>query len=142
MKIDWKRKLSSRKFWMALASFVCMLVLYFSEDNNDAQKVTCIIMAGASLIAYTIGESMADCSHAGANGQTKNKASAENDEDILDNPTLYMPSMAAVYQPPQPFQQQENRQTQATQPQQSAGYRAQQQNSGAYRGAQQSAPRK
>ena len=28
-KIDWKRKLTSRKFWMAIAGFVSMLVVAF-----------------------------------------------------------------------------------------------------------------
>lgn len=59
-KIDWKRKLTSRKFWAAAAGFVSMLLVFFGKDAGTAQQVTALIMAGASLIAYIIGEGLAD----------------------------------------------------------------------------------
>ncbi len=36
MKIDWKRKLTSRKFWFALAGFIAGLIVIFggSQDNQ------------------------------------------------------------------------------------------------------------
>ena len=64
MKIDWKRKLTSRKFWAALAGFVSMLIVAIWHDGNTAQTVTGLIMSGASLIAYIIGEGLADAGHA------------------------------------------------------------------------------
>lgn len=60
MKIDWKRKLTSRKFWAAVAGFVSMLMMAIREGAPTAQTVTGLIMAGASLIAYIIGEGLAD----------------------------------------------------------------------------------
>lgn len=60
MKIDWKRKLTSRKFWAAVAGFVSMLIVALGKDAETAQTVTGLIMAGASLIAYMIGEGLAD----------------------------------------------------------------------------------
>ena len=60
MKIDWKRKLTSRKFWAAVAGFVSMLMIYFGKDAGTAEQTTAIIMAAASLIAYMIGEGLAD----------------------------------------------------------------------------------
>lgn len=60
MKIDWKRKLTSRKFWAAVAGFVSMLLLTIGKDAGVAQQVTGMIMASASLIAYIIGEGLAD----------------------------------------------------------------------------------
>lgn len=60
MKIDWKRKLTSRKFWAAVAGFVTMLLVYFGKDAGTAEQVAAIIMAGASMIAYIIGEGLAD----------------------------------------------------------------------------------
>ncbi len=60
MKIDWKRKLTSRKFWMAIATFVTMLIIYFTGDAENAEKVSALIMAGATVIAYVIGEGLAD----------------------------------------------------------------------------------
>ena len=60
MKIDWKRKLTSRKFWMAVASFVSMLVVAFGGSEAVASQVTSLIIAGAAVIAYIIGEGLAD----------------------------------------------------------------------------------
>lgn len=64
--MDWKRKLTSRKFWMALVSFVTMLLLYLGKDTGTTEQVAALIMAGASLIAYVIGEGLADSG--GGNG--------------------------------------------------------------------------
>lgn len=60
MKIDWRRKLTSRKFWLAIATFVTMLFIYFTGDAEKAEKISALIMAGASVIAYVIGEGLAD----------------------------------------------------------------------------------
>ena len=60
MKIDWKRKLTSRKLWAALAGFVSMLLVACGKDANTAETVAALIMAGASLVAYIIGEGLAD----------------------------------------------------------------------------------
>ena len=69
MKIDWKRKLTSRKFWMAIAMFVTMLIVYFTGDTENAEKVSALIMAGASVVAYVIGEGLADARNIGANNE-------------------------------------------------------------------------
>lgn len=61
--IDWKRKLTSRKFWLAVVSFVTMLIIYFTGDAEKAEKIGAIIMAGATVIAYVIGEGLADGGH-------------------------------------------------------------------------------
>lgn len=58
--IDWKKKLTSRKFWMAIVGFVTPLLLAFGVAENDVNQVTAIIMAGADVIAYLIAEGMAD----------------------------------------------------------------------------------
>jgi len=65
MKIDWKRKLTSRKLWLSIASFVSMLMIYFGNDENAAAQVSAIIMAGATVIGYVIGEGLADAGNAG-----------------------------------------------------------------------------
>ena len=64
-KIDWKRKLTSRKFWAAIAGFVAMLVVAFGGSEDQATQITALIMAGAAVVAYIIGEGLADA--AGAN---------------------------------------------------------------------------
>lgn len=63
MKIDWKRKLTSRKFWLAITSFVTMLIVYLTGDAGRAEQISALIMAGATVIAYIIGEGLADSAH-------------------------------------------------------------------------------
>lgn len=54
------RKLTSRKFWLSLASFVSMLVVACGGAENTATQVSALIMAGATVIGYAIGEGLAD----------------------------------------------------------------------------------
>lgn len=59
-KIDWKRKLTSRKLWLSVASFVSMLIIAINGDEGSAQQISALIMAGATIIGYVIGEGLAD----------------------------------------------------------------------------------
>lgn len=65
MKIDWVRKLTSRKLWTAVASFVSLLIVAFGATDNTATQVASIIMAGATVIAYILGEGLTDAANAG-----------------------------------------------------------------------------
>lgn len=58
--IDWKAKLTSRKFWVAVVTFVTSLILAFGASEAIATQVTGVIMAGATMIAYIIGEGLVD----------------------------------------------------------------------------------
>jgi hypothetical protein len=60
MKIDWKRKLTSRKLWLALTDFISMLIIAFGFAESVAAEVSAIIMAGAGLVAYIIAEGLVD----------------------------------------------------------------------------------
>lgn len=64
--IDWKAKLTSRKFWAAIANFVTMLILAFHGSEETATQITALIMAGAGVIAYIIGEGLIDAAGAGS----------------------------------------------------------------------------
>ncbi len=59
-KIDWKRKLTSRKLWVAAAGFVAGLILAFGGADSTAETVTGCIMAGASVVGYILGEGLTD----------------------------------------------------------------------------------
>lgn len=61
--IDWKRKLTSRKLWTAVASFVSMMIVATGGTENTASQVAAIIMAGATVVAYIIGEGLADAAN-------------------------------------------------------------------------------
>lgn len=63
--INWVRKLTSRKLWAAVASFVSMMIVATGGAESTATQVTALIMAGASVIAYIIGEGLTDASNAG-----------------------------------------------------------------------------
>lgn len=60
MKIDWKRKLTSRKFWAAVAAFVTALLVLFGVDNLTIEQITGVISSMAVLIAYIVGEGLVD----------------------------------------------------------------------------------
>ena len=66
-KIDWTRKLTSRKFWLSIASFVAMLLVALGQSETTATQITSLIMSGATVIGYVIGEGLADSSHSSDN---------------------------------------------------------------------------
>ena len=59
-KNDIIRKLTSRKFWVAVVGFITPLLLAFGGAETTVAQVTAIIMAGADVVAYLIAEGMAD----------------------------------------------------------------------------------
>lgn len=59
-KIDWKRKLTSRKLWVSVAGFIAGLVVAFGGGEDTADTVSGCIMSAAAVIAYTVGEGLAD----------------------------------------------------------------------------------
>ena len=59
-KIDWISKLTSRKWWTSIISFVTLMIIAFGGTENTAAQVASIIMAGAIVIGYTIGEGLID----------------------------------------------------------------------------------
>ena len=62
-KIDWVRKLTSRKFWTAVASFVSMMIVALGGTENQATQITALIIAGATVLAYIIGEGLVDAAN-------------------------------------------------------------------------------
>ena len=59
-KIDFVRKMTSRKFWIAITGLVSGLLLAFKVDADTIENVSGIIMAAASAVAYIIGEGLVD----------------------------------------------------------------------------------
>lgn len=75
-EINWKRKLTSRKFWAAVATFVSMMITATGGTDNTATQVTALIMAGAAVIAYIIGEGLTDSANI--------DASADDSTEIVE----------------------------------------------------------
>lgn len=59
-KEDILRKLTSRKFWVAIAGLVTGLVGFLKNPTTDAEVITSLIMALGSVIAYIIAEGLVD----------------------------------------------------------------------------------
>ncbi len=59
-KEDLVRKLTSRKFWMAVAGFVSGLIVAFGESAATAETISGLIMSGASVLGYLLAEGLAD----------------------------------------------------------------------------------
>lgn len=72
MKDNLVRKLTSRKMWLSVASFVSMLIIYFGGAESEAAQVSALIMAGATVISYVLAEGMADSSHTLDDSNTPN----------------------------------------------------------------------
>ena len=64
-KNDIIRKLTSRKLWLSVASFVSMLLVALNYTESQASQIAALIMAGASVIGYVLGEGLADSGHIG-----------------------------------------------------------------------------
>jgi hypothetical protein len=91
--IDWKRKLTSRKFWMAIAGFVSMLIAFFGGSDELAAQITSLILAGATVVAYIIAEGLVDANATGIEDaylyDDEFVDDEENDEEI-DNGVDYL----------------------------------------------------
>lgn len=72
-EVNWKRKLTSRKLWTAVASFVSMMIVATGGAENTATQVTALIMAGASVVAYIIGEGLTDSANTDADAEIKDE---------------------------------------------------------------------
>lgn len=59
-KINWLRKLTSRKLWVAIATMVTGYIMAFGGDAQTAETVAGCIMSTAAAVAYLIGEGLAD----------------------------------------------------------------------------------
>lgn len=76
-KIDWARKLTSRKFWAAVVGFVTPIMIAAGSSESEITQVTAIIMGGATLIAYIIGEGLTDAAAAGTDQETEERVATK-----------------------------------------------------------------
>lgn len=68
-EIDWGRKLTSRKFWLAVVGLVSGLLMAFKVDAETVETVCGVIMSAASVIAYIINEGLVDAAGVEAQGK-------------------------------------------------------------------------
>lgn len=62
--IDWKRKLTSRKWWIAVAAFVVACLTLFGAGAETAEKLGALVLLAADVVGYTLAEGLADAGNA------------------------------------------------------------------------------
>ncbi len=67
--INWKRKLSSRKFWAAVSGVVISIMIIFGADSGSQEKIAGAITSAGVLVTYILAEGGTD------------KAALENDNN-------------------------------------------------------------
>ena len=73
MKINWKQKLTSRKFWAALITFTTSVLVAFGVPDLTIEQVVAIISAASAMIAYIIGEGLVDAAKLSNDSNQDNK---------------------------------------------------------------------
>lgn len=68
--MDWKRKLTSRKLWLAVAGLVVGVLALFGVDANATQQISGVIMSLGSVVAYIVGEGLVDAAGASSSAST------------------------------------------------------------------------
>ena len=58
--INWKRKLSSRKFWAAVSGVVISVMIIFGTDSSSQEKIAGAITSAGVLVTYILAESGTD----------------------------------------------------------------------------------
>ena len=61
-KINWKQKLTSRKFWAAIVGVSTSLMVLNGTDVDTQLKIVALITSAATAIAYIVGEGLVDSS--------------------------------------------------------------------------------
>lgn len=76
-KIDWKRKLSSRKLWAAAVGIVTGLAMVFGLDEGTISSVAGAVVSVASVVSYIIAEGKVDAE--GVKKAVKEKAGSSEE---------------------------------------------------------------
>jgi hypothetical protein len=60
---DWRRKLTSRKFWAAIISVFISICVMCGVETDKQERMVAVITSSATLISYIISEGMVDKEH-------------------------------------------------------------------------------
>lgn len=77
-KINWKQKLTSRKFWAAIIAVIVAICAVIGIPEMTTEQVKTLVMAFGTLVAYIIGEGFVDAKRVEAE---KNTTSEEVESD-------------------------------------------------------------
>lgn len=73
--MNWKQKLTSRKWWAAVTGVIVSVMVLMNVDSEQSERITALITAVSSAVAYTIAEGFVD-----AAAVAKNDKEDKNDE--------------------------------------------------------------
>lgn len=62
MKIDWGKKLTSRKWWFAVTAFALGVYVLITAGCT-AETISGAIMSLGAVVAYTVGEGLVDAAY-------------------------------------------------------------------------------
>lgn len=80
-KIDWAKKLTSRKFWMAVAGFVAGIAMICGAKPEELEKIISgAAMAIAAFASYSFAESRSDSAAALGGMDMAEKETEKKDE--------------------------------------------------------------
>lgn len=60
MNIDWKRKLSSRKFWAAIVAYLTSILTAFAVGDNTIAQIVAVVTGIGALVVYMLAEAKVD----------------------------------------------------------------------------------
>ena len=86
-KIDWKQKLTSRKWWAGLAGAVTMLLGILGVSESTVAQISEIIVGAGVLLGAIIGEATVDAARA---TQTVTVEMKEDEGDGKDEESVPM----------------------------------------------------
>ena len=69
-KINWKTKLTSRKFWLAVAALIAGIITLL-RPGTDTTQITGLILSLGSVVAYIVGEGLVDAAATGTKADDK-----------------------------------------------------------------------
>lgn len=84
-KIDWKQKLTSRKWWAGLAGAVTMLLGILGVSESTVAQISEIIVGAGVLLGAIIGEATVDAARA---TQTVTVEMKEDEGDAEDEESV------------------------------------------------------
>lgn len=90
MNIDWKSKLTSRKFWAALVAVIVAVLAFFNVSDMKVEQVVTLVSAFGVLIAYILGEGMVDAARIKGSSTTEytlNINTTDTEEDAANAET-------------------------------------------------------
>lgn len=80
-----KTKLTSRKFWMALATLIVGVLALFKVDANMTTQISGVVMSLGAVVAYIVGEGLVDAAAVGANSKSASiQATTPDNTPVVD----------------------------------------------------------